>query len=1397
MKNYYQIPIRAHHNFIYGKAILLLLLLITILPNLALAQCEQIVWQDEFNGPNLDNSKWGMETGGGGWGTGQLDYSTDRPENVRIVDGKLVLEIRKEDYQGHQYTSGRIRTYKKVDFQYGRIEARLKGVYSQGNGFAFWLLGSDFESVWWPKSGEVDIFENTGKYPGKNIGTAHYEESWGHAWNQGSYTLPNNQRWADDFHTAAIEWSPTYIKYFIDGILYHTFDISEPINGYRPFNRPFFIILSVGMGGSYSGPPDATTVSPMKAEIDWVRVSKGTYSTFISGDNKVYKGETFKDYSINVGAGNSVSWTVPAGATITSGQGTNAITVNWGQSGGEVKATVTSGCGTNTYSLDVIAEAPFVADKVFENFEVPPALTYFAMSGTLTKDVANPSPSVINNSSKVGKYVRNATEQYDYITLKGINAQPVGEFVYGKRKILLDVYTDAPVGTKVSLNFENGNVATGNNYPSGRYANFEAVTTKQNQWETLEFAYQSSPDIYGSAAEVNQWILLFAPVTNTGHTFHFDNLRTGQSGGTPAPVYTDMLQNFDGTDLLTKDFSNGPYTVQANPSKVAPNTSNTVAKYVRDAASSYDALVYKTTAITDAYHFKKGTHKIYMDVYTDAPVGTRLSLNFEISSLALPDNWPSGRHSNYEAVTTKQNQWETVAFTISSIPDKSASDGGVDKLVFLFNPVTNTSHTYHIDNIRIVSTAQREVWGPGNTWEDYDANHRLVLESTTGTYSPSITNPLPGGVNNSPTTKVAKYVRSNAQQWDLLIFKKGTATLDAKALKERRQKIAMDIYTDAPAGTAITIGIDASSIATSENYPAGRHSNYQGLTKEQNQWHTVYLTYSNSLDPGTPDELADNIAILFDPGNLTGNTYYIDNIRTLSLSQDPVLTSIELTPASATATVGQTVQFTAQAKDQNGNNMNVPITWTGANCPTGNTCSFSATTAGSFVLKATSGSISKEATITVNGTPSGNLALNKPVFASSTQSGLPVTNVNDGAVATRWGSEWSDPQWIYVDLQASYTITKVVLKWEAASGKSYDIQVSDNATNWSTIYSTTTGDGGTDEINLSEAGRYIRMNGKLRNTGYGYSLFEFEVYGNSSGPVLTSIVVTPSTASVTTGGSQQFTAQGKDQFGANFQATFTWSTTGGGTISSSGLFTANSIGSGFLIKATSGSVQGSATVSVTAAPTNNLALNKPIVASSNEFPASEANDGNTNTRWSSNFTDNEWIYVDLQSSYALNKVVLNWETASGKSYDIQVSGNGSTWSTIYSTTTGDGGIDDINLSGTGRYVRMLGKTRNTGYGYSLWEFEVYGSPSGARLGLAEEKGSIKVFPNPVSSVVNISGMESGIAKVTVYSNGVKVLTQKLEGKTQATVDFSTLSQGVYVIKVETKAGVITEKLIKK
>src|ERR1041385_653071 len=272
-----------------------------------------------------------------------------------------------------------------------------------------------------------------------------------------------------------------------------------------------------------------------------------------------------------------------------------------------------------------------------------------------------------------------------------------------------------------------------------------------------------------------------------------------------------------------------------------------------------------------------------------------------------------------------------------------------------------------------------------------------------------------------------------------------------------------------------------------------------------------------------------------------------------------------------------------------------------------------------------------------------NIALNKPATSSGNENGSLTPNLAvDGNTGTRWSSAFSDPQWIQIDLGSTQSICHVKLTWEAAYGKNYQIQVSDNAASWTTIFSTTTGDGGVDDLtNLSGSGRYIRMNGTVRATQYGYSLFEFEVYTGSN-------------------------------------ATNTPTPAGCGT--------------------------------------TNIALNKPATSSSNENAGTTPNlavDGNAGTRWSSAFSDPQWIQIDLGSTQSICHVKLTWEAAYGKSYQIQVSDNATSWTTIFSTMTGDGGVDDLTgLSGSGRYIRMNGTVRATQYGYSLWEFEVYAGSGG-------------------------------------------------------------------------------------
>lgn len=343
-----------------------------------------------------------------------------------------------------------------------------------------------------------------------------------------------------------------------------------------------------------------------------------------------------------------------------------------------------------------------------------------------------------------------------------------------------------------------------------------------------------------------------------------------------------------------------------------------------------------------------------------------------------------------------------------------------------------------------------------------------------------------------------------------------------------------------------------------------------------------------------------------------------------------------------------------------------------------------------------------------------NLALNKPVTVSSTEAvGTPGTAAVDGNAGTRWASAFSDPQWIQIDLQATYTINKVVLNWETAAGKSFQIQVSSNATTWTNIYSTTTGTGGIQTLNISGTGRYVRMYGTARTTAYGYSLWEFEVYGTpSSNVAVTGVMLSPTTASIAVGATTQLTATVAPSNATN--KTVSWSTSNAAvaTVNASGLVTAVAVGTANITVTTQdGAKTAVCAVTVTAVNNTNIGIGKPITASSTEggnLP-SYANDGNAGTRWSSLFSDPQWIQIDLQGNYTITRVVLNWETAAGKSFQIQVSTDATNWTNIYTTTTGAGGVQTLTVSGTGRYLRMYGTARTTGYGYSLWEFEVYGT----------------------------------------------------------------------------------------
>ncbi|HXM34898.1 MAG TPA: glycoside hydrolase family 16 protein [Pyrinomonadaceae bacterium] len=239
-----------------------------------------LVWSDEFNGPEgsaVDPSKWTAEVGPWPYNN-ELEYYTARPDNAYHSGGSLVIKAIKERYTGsdnvtRDYTSARLITKNKFSATYGRFEARIKIPYGQGIWPAFWMLGSNIDSVSWPNCGEVDIMENIGKEPSIVHGTIHGPGYSGASGIGSSYSTPSNQRFADTFHTFAVEWEPNVIRFYCDGILYKTRTPADLPQGQTwVFNQPFFIILNLAVGGYWPGNPDGTTVFPQIMQVDYVRV---------------------------------------------------------------------------------------------------------------------------------------------------------------------------------------------------------------------------------------------------------------------------------------------------------------------------------------------------------------------------------------------------------------------------------------------------------------------------------------------------------------------------------------------------------------------------------------------------------------------------------------------------------------------------------------------------------------------------------------------------------------------------------------------------------------------------------------------------------------------------------------------------------------------------------------------------------------------------------------------------------------------------------------------------------------------------------------------------------------------------------------------------------------------
>ncbi|HQZ86506.1 MAG TPA: glycoside hydrolase family 16 protein, partial [Actinomycetota bacterium] len=232
-----------------------------------------LTWADEFNavaGAKPSGTKWGYDLGGGGFGNAERQYYTNRAENVSTDGrGNLAITARRETLPGSscwygscQYTSGRILTKNKFTQRYGRFEARMRLPAGQGVWPAFWMQGDDTGSggTAWPGRGELDVMELIGREPSTVHGSLHGPGYSGGASISKSYTLPNAAKFADGFHTFAVEWAPNSVRWYVDGVLYQSRTPADLPPG-KPwvFDHPFYLLLNFAVGGQWPGDPSAAT----------------------------------------------------------------------------------------------------------------------------------------------------------------------------------------------------------------------------------------------------------------------------------------------------------------------------------------------------------------------------------------------------------------------------------------------------------------------------------------------------------------------------------------------------------------------------------------------------------------------------------------------------------------------------------------------------------------------------------------------------------------------------------------------------------------------------------------------------------------------------------------------------------------------------------------------------------------------------------------------------------------------------------------------------------------------------------------------------------------------------------------------------------------------------------
>ena len=394
------------------------------------AQTYQQVWADEFNGTAVNTADWVFETGGGGWGNNEKQFY--QASNATVANGELLITARKQTVGGMPYTSARMITKGRKEFTYGRMEARIKMPQGQGLWPAFWMLGSNISTVSWPRCGEIDIMEHINT-ENRVLGTVHWD-------NNGSYAQygGNTATTPAAYHVYSIEWTPTFIKWFVDNVQYHEVDITNGTGGTDEFQRSFFLLLNLAVAGNLPGQTVDESKLPATMSVDYVRVFQKTGTTTPAPSSITLQAE-----SANVNNGMTVEACSDAGGGqdmgfIDAGDYLVWNNVNFPTSGSyTIEYRVASGANGGTISSDLNA-----GSTQFGNTAVP------GTGGWQTWTTVSKTVSVNAGTYNFGIYAQTGGYNLNWVRITKVGARALA--TTSETKVATSVYPN-PVRDRLTL----------------------------------------------------------------------------------------------------------------------------------------------------------------------------------------------------------------------------------------------------------------------------------------------------------------------------------------------------------------------------------------------------------------------------------------------------------------------------------------------------------------------------------------------------------------------------------------------------------------------------------------------------------------------------------------------------------------------------------------------------------------------------------------------------------------------------------------------------------------------------------------------------------------------------------------------------------------------------------